>query len=176
MFRVVRTLGLAFGLLAAVLAAQGPEFAQQYGQRLGGALDELRRQIASLDADAQATGRSRDQALAQLRSNPDAFVARRGESARADVDRLKDLEAQKQALDGAESPLGRLFVIARGPDMDIARAAYRDYQPAVPTTTDGFVAGLIGFLGAWAGWRVVADFGRHMARRARRRPAATTPV
>lgn len=176
MFRVVRTLGLALGLLAATLAAQGPEFAQQYVQRLGGALDELRRQIAGLDADAQATGRSRDEALALLRGNPDAFVARRGESARADIERLKHLEAQKQALDGAQSPLGRLFVIARGPDMDIARAAYGDYRPAVPTTTDGFVAGLIGFLGAWAGWRIIADGGRHLARRARRRPAQTTPV
>jgi hypothetical protein len=175
-FRVVRTLGLAFGLLAAVLAAQGPEFAQQYAQRLGGALDELRRSIAALDADAQATGSSREAALERLRQNPDAFAARRGEAARADIERLKSLEAQKQALDAAQSPLGRLFVITRDPDMGIARAAYRDYQPAVPTTTDGIVAGLLGFLAAWGGWRVTADFGRHMARRTRRRRPETTPV
>ncbi|MEH3119419.1 MAG: DUF2937 family protein [Methylorubrum populi] len=176
MFRVVRTLGLAFGLLAAVVAAQAPEFAQQYTQRLGGALDELRRAIASLDADAQATGHSRDEALALLRTNPDAFVARRGASARADVERLKSLEAQKQALDAAASPLGRLAVIARDPDMSIARAAYRDYRPAVPTTTDGLVAGLLGFLAAWGGWRVTSDFGRHMARRSRRPRVETTSV
>ncbi|MFG5118102.1 DUF2937 family protein [Methylorubrum sp. POS3] len=176
MFRVVRTLGLAFGLLAAILAAQGPEFAQQYTQRLGGALDELRRSIAALDADAQATGSSREAALDRLRANPDAFAARRGEAARADIERLKTLEAQKQALDSAQSPLGRLFVIARDPDLGIARAAYGDYRPAVPTTADGIVAGLLGFFAAWAGWRVTADFGRHMARRSRRRRVETTPV
>ena len=176
MFRVVRTLGLAFGLLAAVVAAQGPEFAQQYTQRLGGALDELRRAIAALDADAQATGRSRDEALERLRANRDAFAARRGESARADIERLTRLEAQKQALDTATSPLGRLAVIVRDPDMGIARAAYRDYQPAVPTTTDGLVAGLLGFLAAWGGWRVTSDFGRHLARRTRRPRPETTPV
>ncbi|KQT45337.1 hypothetical protein ASG52_14280 [Methylobacterium sp. Leaf456] len=176
MFRVVRTLGLAFGLLVAALTAQGPEFAQQYAQRLGGALDELRRSIATLDADAQATGNSREQALERLRQNPDAFAARRGAAARADIERLKTLEAQKQALDTAPSPLGRLFVIAKEPDLGIARAAYRDYRPAVPTTVDGVVAGLLGFLAAWAGWRVTADFGRHMARRTRRRRVETTPV
>lgn len=176
MFRVLRTLGLAFGLLAGVFTAQAPEFAQQYTQRLGGALDELRRSIATLDADAEATGRSRDEALALLRTNPDAFVARRGEAARADIGRLKSLEAQKQALDTAASPLGRLAVIARDPDMSIARATYRDYQPAVPTTMDGFVAGLLGFLAAWGGWRVTSDLGRHMARRGRRRRLETTPV
>ncbi len=176
MFRVVRTLGLAFGLLAAVIAAQAPEFAQQYTQRLGGALDELRRAIASLDADARATGRSRDEALTLLRANPDAFIARRGESARTDVERLKRLEAQKLALDTAASPLGRLTVMARDPDMDIARATYRDYQPAVPTTADGLVAGLLGFLAAWGGWRVTSDVGRHLARRRRRARPETTPV
>ncbi len=176
MFRVVRTLGLAFGLLVAALTAQGPEFAQHYAQRLGGALDELRRSIATLDADAQAIGSSREQALERLRQNPDAFAARRGEAARADIERLKTLESQKQALDTAQSPLGRLFVIAREPDLGIARAAYRDYRPAVPTTVDGAVAGLLGFFAAWAGWRVTADFGRHIVRRTRRRRVETTPV
>ncbi|WP_163484869.1 DUF2937 family protein, partial [Escherichia coli] len=50
MFRVVRTFGLALAILVGIVAAQAPEFAQQYAQRLGGAVDELRRQIASLDS------------------------------------------------------------------------------------------------------------------------------
>ena len=60
MFRVFRTLGLALGLLGGVVAAQAPEFAQQYAQRLGGAADELRRQVAVLESDAQASGTTRD--------------------------------------------------------------------------------------------------------------------
>ena len=89
---------------------------------------------------------------------------------------LKRLEAQKLALDTAASPLGRLSVIARDPDMGIARATYRDYQPAVPTTADGLVAGLLGFFAAWGGWRVTSDVGRHLARRRRRAQPETTPV
>ena len=38
---MTRRLALAIGLVFAIIAAQAPEFAQQYRQRLGGALDEL---------------------------------------------------------------------------------------------------------------------------------------
>jgi len=174
-FRVLRTLGLALGLLGGVIAAQGPEYAQQYAQRLGGALDELRREIATLDSDAAATGNTRDSAVDRLRVNPDALVARRGEAARYDIERLKTLDAQSRELAAATSPLGRLMVVIRNPDMPLARATYADYQPAVPTTTDGLVAGFVGFLAAWAGWRLLSDFGRHMARRMRRRRPEPTP-
>lgn len=172
MFRVIRIFGLAIGLLGGVIAAQGPEFAQQYAQRLGGAIEELRRQIETLDSDAKATGNSRESAIERLRQNADALVARRGEAVRADVERFKQLDDQKQAIDAAASPLGRLFAVARHPDAPIARATYREYTPAVPTTTDGIIAGLAGFLAAWGGWRVIADVSRSLRRRmARPRPA-----
>ncbi|MEE7476960.1 hypothetical protein MHIMP23_11645 [Methylobacterium hispanicum] len=85
MFAVFRTLGLALGLLGGGVAAQAPEFAQQYAQRLGGAVDELRREVASLDADARATGNTRDGAVDRMRGNPDELVARRGAAAGATV-------------------------------------------------------------------------------------------
>ncbi len=171
MFAVFRTLGLALGLLGGGVAAQGPEFAQQYAQRLGGAVDELRREVAGLEADARATGNTRDGAVDRLRGNPDELVARRGAAARATIERLADLSAQQQALAEAPSPLGRTLVILRHPDSGLMRATLSDYQPAVPTTADGLVAGLLGFLAAWGGWRVVSDLGR---RAVRRRPRAET--
>ncbi|MGU3538676.1 DUF2937 family protein [Methylobacterium sp. A54F] len=176
MFRVIRTLGLALGLLGGVIAAQGPEFAQQYAQRLGGAVDELRRQIASLEADARATGNTRDGAVDRLRSNADALVARRGEAARQDIERLAQLSAQQQALQGATSPLGRLGAVIRNPDLPLAEATYRDFQPAVPTTADGLVAGLLGFLATWGGWRVASDVGRRAGRRMGRGRRRTEPT
>jgi hypothetical protein len=172
-FRVIRTLGLALGLLGGALAAQAPEFAQQYAQRLGGAVDELRRQIAVLEADAKATGNTRDGAVDRLRTNPDALVARRGEAARTDIERLARLSAQQQALASATSPLGRAVQVLRDPDMGVAEATYRAYSPAVPTTADGLTAGLLGFLAAWGGWRVVSDVGRRLGRR---RPRETATV
>lgn len=176
MFRVIRTLGLALGLLGGFTAAQGPEFAQQYAQRLGGALDELRRQIETLDSDAKATGLDREQAIEHLRQNADALVARRGEAVRGDVERFKTLDDQKKAIDATSSPLGRLFAVSRQPDMPLARATYKDYTPAVPTTTDGIIAGLAGFFAAWGLWRVITDLGRSAGRRMRRRPAETRAV
>lgn len=165
MFRVFRTLGLALGLLGGGLAAQGPEFAQQYAQRLGGALDELKREVATLESDAKATGHTRDGAVDKLRTNPDTLVARRGEAARTDIERMARLSAQQQALASATSPLGRLAAVIRDPDVPLARATYQDYDPALPTTTDGLVAGLLGFLAAWGGWRVLSDLGRRVVRR-----------
>ena len=47
-----RRLAAAIGLLFALLGMQGPEFTQQYRQRLGGALDELKRAVSVFDADA----------------------------------------------------------------------------------------------------------------------------
>ncbi|MBE7244252.1 MAG: DUF2937 family protein [Actinomycetospora chiangmaiensis] len=174
MFRVFRTLGLALGLLGGVIAAQAPEFAQQYAQRLGGAADELRRQVAVLESDAQASGTTRDGAVDRLRTNPDQLVARRGDAARDDIARLARLSAQQQALASATSPLGRVVAVLRDPDLPVARAAYQDFSPAVPTSADGLAAGLIGFLAAWGGWRVVSDLG---LRAVRRRPRETvTPV
>ena len=170
MFRVFRTLGIALGLLGGAVAAQAPEFAQQYAQRLGGAADELRRQVAVLESDAQATGETRDGAVDRLRSNPDQLVARRGAAAQADIARLARLSAQQQALATATSPLGRVVAMLRDPDVPVAEAAYRAFSPAIPTTADGLAAGLIGFFAAWGGWRVVSDLGRRALRRRPRSP------
>lgn len=169
MFRVLRTLGLALGLLVGAIAAQVPEFAQQYAQRLGGTLDELRRVVSGFEADAVATGRSRDDAVARLRSDGDALVARRGEAARQDIARLAALTRQRQALAEAAGPLGRVVVLLRDPDLALARATYQDYAPAIPTTADGVTAGLLGFLVAWAGLRLLVDLGQRVVGR-RTRP------
>ncbi|RZK76616.1 MAG: DUF2937 family protein [Methylobacterium sp.] len=171
MFRVFRTLGLALGLLGGVIAAQAPEFAQQYAQRLGGAVDELRRQVAVLESDAQASGTTRDGAVDRLRTNPDQLVARRGDAAQADISRLARLSAQEQALASATSPLGKVVAMLRDPDVPVAQAAYQDFSPAVPTNADGLAAGLIGFLTAWGGWRVLSDVGLRFARK---RPRTAT--
>ncbi|MHC2000509.1 DUF2937 family protein [Methylobacterium sp. CM6241] len=171
MLRVIRTLGLALGLLGGIVAAQGPEFAQQYAQRLGGTLDELRRSLAALDADAAASGTDRQGAVDRLRGNGDTLVARRGEAARADIERLAHLDAQKRALTEASGPLGRFAALLRDPDMSLARATYQDYVPAVPASADGIIAGLLGFLATWAGWRVLTDVGRRLSP-ARRQPRA----
>lgn len=152
--RIAKTMGLAFGLLGGVVASQGPEFAQQYRQRLGGAIDELGRVVQRFDADAQATGRSREDAIGQLRSNPDRLASLQGEAMRGNVERLERLQSQQQSFRDAGA-FSRLWLLARDGDADLARAAYGDFEPAVPTTTEGFVAAGIGFVLGWVLARLI---------------------
>jgi hypothetical protein len=53
---LVGRLALFFGLLLAVAASQIPEYAQQYRQRLGGAIDELQ----TISPDSIKTAPARD--------------------------------------------------------------------------------------------------------------------
>ena len=147
--RIARTLGLAFGLSGALVASQGPEFAQQYRQRLGGAVDELRRVVARFDADAQTTGQSREAAIDRLRGNSDRLTSLQGDAMRANVERLGRLEGQRAAFADA-GPFARLTLLVREGDTDLARAAWRDFEPAVPTTTEGFTTAALGFALAYA--------------------------
>src|ERR687890_2919649 len=98
--RIARTMAAALGLVGGVVASQGPEVAQQYRQRLGGAIDELRRVAQRFEADAGANGHSRDTAVDRLRTNPDNLVSRQGDAMRANIERLDRLERQRQALVG----------------------------------------------------------------------------
>jgi hypothetical protein len=45
-----RRLALAIAVLAGLIGSQGPEFAQQYRQRLGGTLEEIKRIVSEFDA------------------------------------------------------------------------------------------------------------------------------
>ncbi|WP_254684706.1 DUF2937 family protein [Sulfitobacter sp. JL08] len=72
---ITRTLVLAGGVASAATLSQFPEYAQQYTQRLGGAVDALGQVVADFDASAAAEGLTREQALAQMTGT--AFVERR---------------------------------------------------------------------------------------------------
>ena len=134
------------GGLAAVLASQAPEFAQQYGQRLGGAVDELRTVVERFDQDARRNGLSREGGLNQLETSTDAFLAARGASMRSTMQRFEALSGQRQAMT-APDVLTRVGAVVRNYDGGIARAAWRDYKPALPLTLEGLLFALIGFAG-----------------------------
>ena len=160
-------MALAFGILGGVVASQGPEFAQQYRQRLGGAIDELQRVVGRFDADARSTGHTRDGAIDQLRQNPDRLTSLQGDAMRANVERLDRLRHQQQAFRDAGA-FSRLWLLAREGDLDLARAAYHDFEPAVPTTNEGFVAAVLGFILGWVLARLIGmPLRRIFVRRAR---------
>jgi hypothetical protein len=69
---------LAIALIAGLLGSQGPEFAQQYRQRIGGALDELKRIVADFDQEAAREQTTPDQAIKRLEQNSDPLASERG--------------------------------------------------------------------------------------------------
>src|SRR6478609_8496426 len=106
MSRVVRICAMGCGLLAALVASQGPEFSQQYRQRLGGGIDELRQVISRFDADARAHGETPESAITRLRGNADDLASRQGTAMQGNVERLGRLESHRSRMVEA-GPFGR---------------------------------------------------------------------
>ena len=156
-----RRFALAIGLVLAALASQLPEFTQQYRQRLGGALDELRTMVAQFDRDAADQSLTPDQAVARLSGSADPLVQGRGRAAAEVASRAARLQRQREAF-ATSGPLSEYAVLAEDFDTEIARHALSDFRPALPVTTGGFVAAALGFL---VGWTLTHLAGRPLRRR-----------
>jgi hypothetical protein len=166
--RIIRIVAFGLGLLGGVAASQGPEYSQQYRQRLGGTIDELHRILARFDADAQTQGETRDGAILRLRRNADDLASRQGIAMQANVERLGRLESHRQAMVEA-GPFSRVALMVRNGDQDVMEAAYQDFEPAVPVTEEGLLSAAIGFVAVWGGVLLLAGFLRSLFRRPRRR-------
>jgi len=153
-------------LMSGTATSQLPEFAQQYRQRLGGAIDALSQVVAEFHRDASAFGLSIDEAVERLKSAPDAFARQRGETMAETVQRLERLTGQQAALQEA-GPFHRVGVFLTGLDPELAQATAGDYEPAVPVTAEGLAsAGIGGLIGLVLGQGCVSLF-RSRARRRR---------
>jgi hypothetical protein len=160
-----KALTIAVGLAFGATLSQGPEFVQQYSQRLGGRIDELRGFVERFDRDASSSGLSRLDALAEYQTNPSAFVTARGKDAADTILRFQQYSAHRDALREA-GPFGRLFVFARHADSDITAATAADYQPAVPVTLEGLGHAGAGFaIGAFLTGMVARLFRKRRERR-----------
>jgi hypothetical protein len=108
---LARRLALAIAALAGLIGSQAPEFAQQYRQRLGGALEELNRIVSEFDSEVQRQNLSRAEALKRLEENSDPLARDRGEDMDRAIERAERLNEQTQAMNSA-GPLMRLYVVA----------------------------------------------------------------
>lgn len=130
-------------ILGAVLFSQGPEFMQQYAQRLGGHLAEARRHLFAFQDTAAASGLTLDQLIKQTNANPDQAVSRLGGLISDTVERVNALQGAYDALHQA-TLWERPFVFLRHLDPEIARATGAIFKPAVPTTIEGILYALTG--------------------------------
>lgn len=160
-----------------VVFAQFPEFMQQYLQRLGGHLDEARRQLERFRTVAQESGLTLDGLISRTGANTDPAVAKLGGVMRETAARVAHLEQAQAALHDA-SPWTRPFAFLTHADHDIVRATMHAFQPAVPTTIEGLVyalAGMLVLLVAYHGG-VKYPVVRLVRRRRARRSATVTPA
>jgi len=140
-----RTLGVIGGLGLGLVLSQLPEYAQQYTQRLGGAVDELRIITAEFDAAATAAGMTRETALGRYAAASDDFLQGRGVSMQRTFARYEELSATLERIRGADA-VQRLTLLPQYMDTEIGARALENFQPAVPVTVEGLAYGGGGFL------------------------------
>lgn len=129
----------------AMVFSQAPEFMQQYLQRLGGHLDEARRQLAQFEDIATQSGLTLARLIAQTSADRDAATARLGGVMRDSLARVSELQSAHDSLAHA-SLVERPFVFLRHADLGIVEGTWHVFQPAVPTTVEGLVYALAGML------------------------------
>lgn len=144
-------MGRLFALLVALVGAaalsQGPEFSQQYMQRLAGAVDELRGFVERFDDDADAVGIDRDAALAAYAESGE-FLSLQGVRIEDTLDRYDYLADHLADLRRAND-YERSLKIAEAHDVPLLRATANDYQPALPLTIAGAAHAGVGFVIGW---------------------------
>ncbi|EJJ26878.1 DUF2937 family protein [Rhizobium sp. CF142] len=166
MGQIGRAVTLAVGLAGGTLFSQAPEFAQQYRQRIGGAIDELSIIVDDFTKQAADHHLDRQQALDVYARSPDDFLRDRGLSMRSTLERYELLITQQSDL-GAALPVAKPFVLMRSADEGILANTWRDFVPGVPVSFAGLVWAAIGFIG---GWIVAGLFGVGAKRAVQWRP------
>jgi hypothetical protein len=134
--------------VGAAAFTQLPEFIQQYLQRLGGHLDEARRQVENFTQVAAASNITLAQLIERTKQTPDEAVAQLGQTMSGAVARAEHLAAADAAIRNA-SLWTKPFVFLANMDGDIARGTWDIYKPAVPTTAEGVVYAGLGILIVW---------------------------
>jgi hypothetical protein len=138
-----KLLDRALCVAGALLFSQVPEFFQQYLQRLGGHLDEARRQLEQYRQAAAQSGLTLDRLVADTQGRGDPALARLGAVVAGAARRVDALAASESALRGANL-WSRPFIFLRHFDPAIARATLAVFRPAVPATFEGLAYALVG--------------------------------
>ena len=146
---MARVAGLVGAALIGVGASQFPEFSQQYEQRLGGAVDELRIVAAQFDTSAARAGLTREEALRDYSGTE--FLQLRGEDMRETFVRLERLEGDLATLQNATAAQ-KIANLPAMMDSQIAQRAWENFKPGIPVTSEGaaftVMGGVAGFAGA----------------------------
>jgi hypothetical protein len=137
----VRASTAVSGLVALAIGvpiSQLPEFTQQYFQRLGGAVDELRIIVNDFDTDAARSNLDRSSALRMMAEDPKQFFRDQATRTNNKIARLSRLQDQQVAL-GQGGLFNRLSAFARCYDSPLAQRTWENYRGAL--SLDGVLLG-----------------------------------
>jgi hypothetical protein len=148
MLMLGRMLTMAMALLGGIFFSQAPEFTQQYRQRIGGALDELKIIISEFDSQANHNGLDRLSALSVYSRSSEAFLKNQGESMQRTFRRYETLTEQQRDLALAPNPI-KPFVLMKQPDSTTFANAWRDFTPGIPVDAAGLIWGAGGLFCGW---------------------------
>ncbi|XKM41242.1 DUF2937 family protein [Rhizobium ruizarguesonis] len=169
---IARIIAIVAGLAGGTIFSQAPEFAQQYRQRIGGAIDELRVIVEDFNRQAAEHHLDRQQALSAYAQSSDDFLRDRGVSMQSTITRYETLQSQQLHL-GTAAPVAKPFVLLGNADDVVFANTWRDFVPGVPVSFAGLVWGAIGFIGGWAVAALLGLGARRLTRT--RRGVATGP-
>jgi len=147
---MARWIFLVAGLAGAVLLSQFPAFHQQYLQRLGGHVDELRLSVAALDQRAVNADLDRYTYVRRLIDNADPVVVTEGQALMDTVARYIALSASLKRLSELPnySVAGAMVLEV---DRDVGMATLQAFQPALPLSLNGAGHALAGFFLGYLG-------------------------
>ena len=136
---------IVFGVVCGAVAAQAPEFMQQYTQRLGGWLDGYSRLVSKLEEDVKQFNMTSEEYIAALRTSTDPKSV-------VEANRLANLLAVHKKLEDMQTAFNeapawkRGLVFVQNMENSLLQATYGIYKPAVPTTAEGAAYGGAGFV------------------------------
>jgi hypothetical protein len=154
--------GIVGAVVLGVSMSQFPEFTQQYQQRLGGAVDELRIITQEFDRAAADQGLSREEALAAYTGSE--FLEVRAVDLAATFTRYDRLSEDLAVLENANS-VDRLKNFTHLSDIKLVERTWQAFKPAVPVTSEGLTFAAVGGLAGFAGF---AGLSRLVFRRRRK--------
>lgn len=154
-------------LAFAALLSQEPEFARQYAQRLGGAVDEIERGLRTATDEARKLGLSLEASIDRRLASTEPLTLADGRRLAHDRERAGTLRAQYGAIvDG--TMIDRLRILVLEPDWEILTATAAIYVPAVPISTEGGITSAIGLAVGWLIAVPLTPFRRRRSARSRR--------
>lgn len=142
-----KVLDRLFVVLGALLFLQFPLFIYQYQNQLIGHVDELKRQVETMQRTAFSSGKSIDQYIQKFIDHADSDFSQQGAAMKETKLRWQKLSNALVKLQNA-SPLTKPWIFFSHLDWDIMLSSARNYEPGIPFSREGLC---YAFLGMGAG-------------------------